>query len=246
MSRQRPTEERDLEAIARRLGYRSLRRYQSRAKFLFQDLPLQDATVLDVGCGPGAFTIWPALQGAKHVLGIEPEVEGATTGTLGLLRQTVTDHDLVDQIDTRGIRLDEVSKVDGPFDVVVTYNVINHLNENAVQLLPGDADAQGRYRDIFSDIATLMTPGGILIVADCARSNGWDKLGLRAPLATNIEWQKHLDPNDWLNLLRASGFELLDLRWSYHYPLRRLTSNRLVQYWTSSHFVLRVRRADDA
>lgn len=231
----------DLATIAGTLRYRSARRYRWRSEHLFQGLPLRGARVLDVGCGPGAFTIWPALNDAAYVLGIEPEIDGATSGTLGTLMHIVADCGVADRVDARAARLEELSESDGPFDVVVTHNVINHLDEDAVRRLPGDSAASRRYSDVFAHIASLMAPGGVLIVADCARSNAWGKRGIATPLTRGIEWQKHLDPQDWLELLLGSGYELLDLRWSYLYPLRRITANRFVQYWTSSHFVLRVR-----
>lgn len=233
----------DLTPFAQRLGYRNATRYETRAKFVFDGLPLHDARVLDVGCGPGAFTIWPALQGAKYVLGIEPELDGATAGTLDTLRRTVDDFGLSDRIDARSLLLSEIQLSEGPFDVVVTYNVVNHLDEWATMRLPGHAEAENRYRAIFRHIADLMAPNGTLIVADCARTNAWDKVGLTPPFARAIEWQKHLNPDDWSTLIATSGFELLDLRWSYLYPWVRLTSNRFAQIVTQSHFVLRMRRS---
>ena len=70
-------------------GYASTERYCARADFLFRNVPLSHRHVLDVGCGKGAFTLWPVLQGADFALGIEPESSGSTHGSLQTLRQTI-------------------------------------------------------------------------------------------------------------------------------------------------------------
>ena len=43
-----------LEHAARLVGYASAKRYRSRGTFLFRGIPLQAASVLEVGCGKGA------------------------------------------------------------------------------------------------------------------------------------------------------------------------------------------------
>ncbi|MDN5855946.1 MAG: class I SAM-dependent methyltransferase, partial [Actinomycetia bacterium] len=215
------TVERALDSISRRLGYRSSQRYRTRAEFVFDGISLDGARVLDVGCGPGAFTLWSALMGADYVLGIEPETDGATSGTRAELDRTVKEFELDERVETRPSLLHELTAADGQFDVVVTYNVVNHLDEDAVQRLPGDPEAEKRYRAIFSHIARLMKPGGTLVIGDCARSNAWGDRGKSSPFASMIEWDKHLDPDNWTSMLVQSGFEFMDLRWSYLYPFKR-------------------------
>src|SRR5579862_744760 len=62
-----------LERAARLVGYASAKRYRNRGSFLFQGIPLQTASVLEVGCGKGAWAIWAALNGAARSVGIDPE-----------------------------------------------------------------------------------------------------------------------------------------------------------------------------
>jgi hypothetical protein len=95
-----------------------------------------------------------------------------------------------------------------------------------------------RFRELHGRVA----PGGYLVVADCARNNFWNDLSLPSPLARTIEWDKHQNPGTWIGLLQRAGFRLYDLRWSPLQPFTRLTANRVVQYLTTSHFVLRMRR----
>jgi hypothetical protein len=126
------------------------------------------------------------------------------------------------------------------------YNVINHLNEEAVTVLHNDPLAFKQYVVLLQYLRTLMQPSGWVIVADCARDNLWPRLGLRAPLATSIEWHKHQNPAVWENVFKQAGFRCVDLRWSPLQPLLRLTANWLVQYVTCSHFVLRFQMVESA
>jgi hypothetical protein len=81
----------------------------------------------------------------------------------------------------------------------------------------------------------------VVIVADCGRDNVWPRFGLSSPFMPTIEWQKHQNPEVWIRVFAQAGFENIDCRWSPLQPLPEVTGNRLVQYLTCSHFVLRFR-----
>lgn len=230
-----------LELAARLVGYANGTRYRVRGDFLFQGIPLIGMHVLEVGCGIGAWAIWAALHGADRVIGIEPEADGSTENTLTKLRQTIETLELDKNIVASNHYLHELPVQNRPFDVVVMYNVINHLDEKAVVMLHSEAFAYERYVTILQNLRLRMRSGGWAIVADCGRSNFWPRLGLRSPLAPTIEWHKHQNPRTWIDVFKSAGFESFDVRWSPLQPLVRLTANRLAQYLTLSHFVLRFR-----
>lgn len=192
---------------------------------------------MEVGCGRGPFALWAALHGAADVLGIEPEVEGSTSGSLAAFRAQVKQLGLTN-IRATNQRLEELEDSHS-YDLIILFNVINHLDEDAVQRLHNDPAARQRYAPILAHLRRLLAPHGVLIVADCARSNLWGRLGLRSPFAPTIAWHKHQDPPVWKELFESSGFRLRDVRWSPLHPLGRLTSNALVNFLTASHFVLR-------
>jgi len=233
---------RDLDYIAEEIGYKSTARYQSRAEFLFAGIPLSGKRVIDIGCGRGDFALYAALQGAEHVLGIEPDKSGSTTGTLSRFNNVIEHLNLSEKVCAEPKVLQDVQVQAGsPYDVAVLFNVINHLDEAEAQRLKWDSASVETYIRVLSHLRSLIVTGGNVIVADCARSNFWNALGMKAPLAKSIEWNKHQNPNVWIPIFRRAGFELHDLRWSYLYPFKIVSSNWLVQYFTSSHFVLRFR-----
>jgi len=232
-----------LERAARRVFYSNAARYKARGEFLFDGIPLAGAHVLEVGCGGGTWAIWAALNGAENVIGIDPEARGSSAGDFATFQQTIKLLGLTGKVTASDQFLEELPAQQEPFDVVIMYDVINHLDEAAVVVLDRDAAAYESYVNALQRLRSRMRAGAWLIVADCARDNFWVRLGLRSPFASNIAWQKHQNPEMWINVFKQSRFEYSDLRWSYFYPFRRFTSNWLTQYLTCSHFVLRLRAA---
>ena len=227
--------------IARRTGYQSAKRYCHRCQFLFRDIPVLGQRVLDVGCGKGTFALWAAIHGAAYVLGIEPESAGSTSGTLRRFQETIDALELSETVLARADYLQGLIPADGPFDVAIMYNVINHLNEGAAMCLHHDEAAYQEYVRLLRDFRQLMRNDGCVIVSDCGRKNFWNDLGRKNPLVPNIDWDKHQQPHIWISLFRQAGFELQDLRWSPLYSLAALSRNWPVHYLTMSHFTLRFR-----
>ncbi|MCO5091030.1 class I SAM-dependent methyltransferase [Bosea sp. (in: a-proteobacteria)] len=225
--------------VARDVGYRSADRYQARCKFLFDGVRLTGARVLDVGCGRGALALWAGLHGASHVLGIEPESDGSTQGMLSSFQGTIDKLGLGPVVKSRACFLEDITPSDGCFDVVVLFNVINHLDEKAVTSLHTSKDSAESYTKVLRHLRTIVADGGSVIVADCGRRNFWNDIGLRNPLMPTIEWHKHQQPKLWASIFEGAGFALHDLRWSPLYPLGAITSNWPVHYFTASHFTLR-------
>ncbi len=234
-----------VELAAGLVGYTNGSRYKLRGDFLFSDIPLAGARVLEIGCGTGAWAIWAALHGAERVLGIDPEANGSTARSLGTLKGTIETLGLSRTVTATDNFLYQLTAQKERFDVAVMYNVVNHLDEDAVAVLHEDRGAFERYVSILEELRLLMNPGGWVIVADCARTNLWQQLGLRSPLADTIEWNKHQEPGVWIDVFDKADFCYFDFRWSPLYPFARLTANRAVQYLTRSHFVLRFRAGDN-
>lgn len=109
-----------------------------------------------------------------------------------------------------------------------------------------DQIARNRYLEMLCKLAKLTTPGGYLIVADCARENFWDRIGRRSPFAPSIEWSLHHQPEVWAGLLQRAGFGDERVRWNTHAKLgapgQGLLGNRLGGYLTNSHFILTARK----
>jgi len=231
------------ERAARHVGYANGKRYRARANSLFKGVYFKGASVLEIGCGAGAWAIWAALQGAAKSVGIEPEAKGSTNGTLDLFRKNVKVLGLERQIEAHACTLQDFAanaSAGTQFDIVVMYAVINHLDEEAVVMLDRDERMVERFLGILRPLRQITRTGGTVVVSDCARSNFWPDLGMTSPFAKSIEWFKHQNPPVWIRVFERAGFRNAIWYWSPIYPFGKLSTNSFVQYLTRSHFVLRM------
>ena len=235
------TERSAFDLAAHSVDYRDAARYRFRGKYLFEGIPLAGARVLEIGSGAGAWALWAALHGASRVLAIEPEAEGSHEHSLARLQRNIHKMGFEGIIEARGCRLQDLPLPGERFDIAVMYNVINHLDEEAVVRLQADPAAEARYLTVLRRLRLHLAGDGVVMVADCGRDNLWPRLGFPSPFMRSIEWHKHQNPERWITVFDRAGFDLIDCRWSPLQPLPALTANRLVQYLTCSHFVLRFR-----
>jgi SAM-dependent methyltransferase len=210
------------------------------ARYLFEGVPLQGKTVLDIGCGAGWDALYAACCGAARVVGLEPTGPGSApeaardfqrrAAALGLENVELVEATLQEYTD------------EFAWDVILSHASINHLDEAATARLHVDEAARSVYRELFDRIASLSRIGGNLIIADCDRHNVFPRLGLRNPLAPSIEWHKHQHPRLWAALLSESGFRDPRIRWmalnSLRTPGRAILGNRVGAYLLASAFTL--------
>lgn len=219
-------------------------RYLNLVDSVYRHVDLKGARVLDIGCGVGTLAFAAAALGAETVIGLEPEMDGSTEGVVKTGMRLSEDLKM-NNVDLRECALEDFSFEEGPFDVIVMYNVINHLDENACIHLQEDPAAREKYRVLLTDLFERIRPGGTLIVADCARHNLFADLNVKNPMAPTIEWEEHQDPTVWVELLSECGFHKGQIWWNPLYRLRvlgPLIRNKVGAYLTNSHFVFQVER----
>ena len=112
--------------------------------------------------------LWAGLNGATRVVGIEPEISGSTSGSFAKFKQAIPALGLMSVVAAQAI--DALKLTTTPFDVIVLYNVINHFSEEHTRTLERP-ESRLYYRNVFSHLAGLISPGGTIIIADCATRN---------------------------------------------------------------------------
>ena len=236
-----------LRLVGKRLGYwRHGYSLPYVCRQIFEDIDLNDRSVLEIGCGKGIFGYWASLQGARRFVGLEPLEEGSFDST-----QIYSEHKHV--VDELGYKNNEILPntiqdfgwKGEPFDVVLSMASVNHLDEDSCVRLRESAQAREKYVDIFRQIAEMTKPAGKLIVMDCANRNLFGDLGITNPLARTIEWEKHQAPEYWAELLKLAGFKEPRISWPSGKILSRLGINsrgRLLNYLTTSFFRLEMTR----
>jgi SAM-dependent methyltransferase len=225
-------------------GY-TYERLTFRMQQLFGTLPIFERRILEIGAGNGAMSIWLALNGAGHVTALEPEAAGASPGIRTELERRIADIGLTN-LTFLPRALDDAPLVPGTFDIILSYNSINHLHETRADLNSSRHDRE-RFVQIFRGLNRLLTRDGVAIIADCSRNNLFGALGITHPLPglRPVEWALHQHPRTWISVMREAGFRRFDLHWYVPYALRNirtLADNALFSWLTISHFTFRAFR----
>lgn len=209
--------------------------------YLFQDESFIGKSMIDIGGGSGLHSFYAAIMGAKHVICLEPELEGSTKGTLEKFKQLSASLSL-SNVSLQPIRFQEFDAGNQTFDIILLHASINHLDEEACIKLQYDDEARKRYELIFQKLSKIAAPGAKLIITDCSRYNFFALLGIKNPFAPTIEWHKHQSPEFWSNMLSDYGFTSPQIRWTSFSHLRKigrlLFGNRFASYFLTSAFLL--------
>ena len=230
--------------------YPSAERLEYLCRWYFRGVPLEGRDVLDVGCGTGLLATYARLAGARRCLGIEPESDGAVSGSLCGFREMIRALRL-DGVDGRSDTMEQVGDREERFDIVSLHHVVNHLDEGAVINLHRSPDARRRFTQILAAIPPMLKDGGTLILTDAGRVNLFAplvRLGVRHPFEPTIEWHKHQEPARWAAILRDVGFESIRISWRVPNRLRAvewLLANPIAARCLTSEFkiVARMRPA---
>ena len=212
---------------------------------MFAGIDFEGKRMLDVGGGRGVFSYYAACMGADVVC-LEPQGAGSTADMNRVFRETGAQLGRLSNIRLVVDTIQNYDPGDERFDIVLSHASINHLNEDACIRLHRDADAQDTYRELFRKIAGMCNPGAHLVACDVSRQNVFGLLGMTNPMAPDIEWHKHQPPAVWAALLTEAGFSEPRVTWGNRRRknalLRALMNNRLVDYFQTSHFCLRMIR----
>ncbi len=234
------------EILTRRL-YSTRRNLDRFLDTVFTDVPLGGHTVLDIGGGMGLLSFAAVQRGAARAVLVEPEAQaaGGTAGVVGRFREVRDALGWSDRVALEPVTFQAFDSGEERFDLVLSHNSINHLDERACAELHRSAQARRVYLEVFAKVCGLMRPGGRFVILDCARHNLFGDLGLRSPIMPAIEWRKHQQPGVWVRLLEEAGFAEPVIRWttlnSLGRPGRALLANPVAAYALTSHFRLEAR-----
>jgi 2-polyprenyl-6-hydroxyphenyl methylase/3-demethylubiquinone-9 3-methyltransferase len=178
--------------------------------------PLAGKRAADVGCGAGLLAEPLARLGAD-VTGLDPAPENVAAARIHAEGQGLA-------ID---YRVGSVEALTGPYDLVTSLEVIEHVNEPRL-FVQGLADA--------------LAPGGLLILSTPNRT-AWSRLLMilvgegtgRIPRGTH-DWEKFLSPDELCALLGDAGLEVVDRTGMGWNPMRgfSLTDDLSLDYFVTA------------
>ncbi|MDP1853775.1 MAG: class I SAM-dependent methyltransferase [Candidatus Omnitrophota bacterium] len=220
--------------------YKSKNKLLFRAKQVFGDIDLKDKSMLELGCGDGVYSIWAKINGAKRVIGLEPEVDGSTSGSAKIFTELINNLNL-DNIDCLPQTIENFNPNGIKFDIVLSNMSINHFDENACIKLNSNLDAQRKYLGIFNKVKSTMKPRGKFIILDNSNKNFFGIFKKRSPFCPNINWRKHQPPKVWIKLLKQAGFGEAKISWPSRYCcLLSLYCHNIISYFIDSFFRIEV------
>jgi SAM-dependent methyltransferase len=210
---------------------------------LFAAVPLRHVDMLDVGCGAGVFMAWASVHGAHNVVGLEPSGAGSGPASpVAVFDKMRSELGLFNVTLCKQVFQDFHTK--DTFDLILLHHSINHLDEESCIRLRDCEVSRARYLTVFRKMRALLRPNGRLLIVDCSNRSFWSDVGLRNPLAPDIEWFKHQPPSVWIRLLEESGFRHAHVSWIYDNRLLnfgRLFANPVAAYFTASLFRIELR-----
>jgi SAM-dependent methyltransferase len=219
------------------------------AKYLLGDVKMGGKRVLDIGGGYGLWSFYAAAAGCAEVICLEPIAEGSTSNIRGKYEHM---KDELEEYGSKKVKFleRELQKYEprSKFDLVISQNSINHIDERACMKIHKSYEAKKTYSEITKKIESLTKKGGKVIIGDASSNNLYNDLGIRNPFAPQIEWNKHCTPETWIKILSRSGLRNPTLRWytpSVLGKVGRVFSSRIVAYLYTSHYRIKMEKNID-
>jgi cyclopropane fatty-acyl-phospholipid synthase-like methyltransferase len=210
---------------------------------IFGNIDFKGKNVLEIGGGHGVFCFYASIRGAKWVINLEPECAGCKSGYIEKFK-LLKDALGVNNVEIVEKTFQDYNPLNRKFDIILLYNSINHLDEEACIDLRTNSDSWDSYKDIFKKIYLLSNNDAMIIMGDCSNKNFFPLIGLKNPIYKKIEWFKHQSPNVWIELLKECGFGDPSISWTTFNSLGKLGKvlfgNKYISFFLVSHFVLRM------
>lgn len=210
---------------------------------IFGNIDFKGKNVLEIGGGHGVFCFYASIRGARWVVNLEPEGAGSKTGYIdkfNLLKDALG----VNNVELIASTFQDYNPMNRKFDIILLYNSINHLDEEACIELKKNSSSWDSYKSIFSKIHLISNYDAKIIIGDCSNKNLFPLLGLKNPIYKKIEWHKHQSPIVWTKLLKECGFCNPVISWTTFNSLGKLGKylfgNKYISFFLISHFVLKM------
>lgn len=202
---------------------------------------LCDKTILEIGCGNGAFSLYMALCGtAKNVIALdEADGNGSAPEAFQQLKKAVEKHS-IPNITTVKSSLYDCELPENSFDIIVGNFSLHHAI-NPFGALFKDRKARQSSFSTFKLLHTLLKDTGTIVLREMSRINIWRFLPYKWKMG-HIDWNGHATLREWRWIIKKAGFCNVDHAFLTPFPLRTwpsfLIRNIYANFLFSSSFYL--------
>ena len=224
-------------------------RYVLAQRRFFADVEVRGRRVLEVGSGKGLTSFFIALNGAQHVVSMEPGLAGAASAVCRTLESRIAALGL-EGVELLGEDFNTWDPGGRRFDVLVSQSSINHLQESPHHAGRHVPTRQG-YLAAVRKMHDLLEPGGVACVSDACRYGlpyAMAIWGTKPPWAarmSTVNWRIHQNPGTWRGIFREAGFARVEVAYPLPYRLRGfgpLAANPVANFFLDASFILRAWR----
>jgi SAM-dependent methyltransferase len=220
---------------------RSISGFKFYIKNLFDGLCFDGKNVLDIGAGSGLYSFYIAQNGAKKVVGLEPEMDGSKNNYIYKFNEFKKRLNL-ENVFLKPSPFQSYDEKDETFDMILLHHSVNHLNEDACINLKKSDKAKESYKEIFAKLYSISNKDADIIIADCANKNLFSFLGIKNIFAPSIEWYKHQSPSEWIKILEKVGFRGFRVKWVAPSQLGKIgdliLGNKICSFFIHSSFII--------
>lgn len=227
-------------------GHHNFEAFCHKMRRVFNGVDFRNKRVLDVGSGRGLMTLLAAIEGAKKVVSMEPEMDGSTCSVCNMQRARV------EKLGFKNIEIyaedfNEFKFRPNSFDIILSFASINHLYESPHHALK-DKDTYERYIQTAKKMKEMLDKGGVAIITDACRSGLFlwlKKLGVNRPWTPkkkmSVDFRYHQNPSVWKKIFMEAGFRQVKTIYPLPFKLRHfdlLVSNPLGNFLLQSSFTM--------
>jgi ubiquinone/menaquinone biosynthesis C-methylase UbiE len=161
--------------------------------------PLANQTLLDAGCGTGAYTA-AFISRVKCVVAIDLNPK-----MLAVARSRFNDSKSPTPVRFCRAAINTLPLADAAVDAIMLNQVLHHLGDNA-------QTGWARWRQVFSECARILKPGGVLIVNSCSHEQLERGFWFNSFIPETLEKVKRLFPVETMlkEVLCDAGFTSID------------------------------------
>ncbi len=166
---------------------------------------IANKTILEIGCGSGAFSLYMALCGkAKKIIALdEAKGNGFDPKAFKQLQTIIRNHN-IQNLTTVESSLHDYVAPENSFDLIVGNSALHHAIRPFGYLFKNEKSKHASLTT-FKQLYALLKNNGMIVLREMSRINFWRFLPYKWKMG-HIDWKTHATLGEWLWVMKKTGF----------------------------------------